>query len=172
MKKKFALTAGLLLASVILFSACGGAPSYVKNPPTDPKELEATFEDDGWEAESMDLGAVTMIVAGKDNLPDSETDADNDMTLSIETALVQYYPDEDTAQIAYDAMKLIFDKMNEEPESTSGGKSDISVSVNGKTVSIYMIVSGKAQDMKGVSAGAILSMLMSVIGAQTIPAVS
>ena len=164
MKKMWKLL-GLSLAVALIaatMAACGGSgPSYVTNPPSDPKDLVTKLKADDYmilaegeidEEDAADMyemdgmkGITALVMGMKTDMKVS--DATNlDKKVTVEMAMVMYFKDEASAKAAHKDSKNAIDSSMKDG-LPDGVKATVSITQKGKTVSAYVKVSCKIGDM-------------------------
>lgn len=142
--KKIIISLLVLVMGLATLTACGGAPSYVTNPPEDPANLVESLEKDGWKitTNSTALGITTVSAIKYDK---DLTTVKEDDKITAESVSVVYYADETAAKAAKTATEGILKAANE--IKPSGISFSYKVTQKGKTVSTYTKTSGKYSDI-------------------------
>jgi len=137
----------LALVMVLTLAACSGAPGYVKNPPEDPADLVKQLKEDGWEAYDATVLKLGMIMASKYNVKEEDFDSLKDSDKIVwEMVFVTYYATEDLAKAAKSAADTSASK--DKDKAPKGISYSYSISQSGKTVSVYVKMSGSYKDMQ------------------------
>jgi len=159
--KLFAIA--LLSVMAITLVACGGAPSFAKNPDSNPDKLVKTLEDKGFEADKMetddlsfldidaDAEGVECVVMGMKMDPDLSDISDLDelkkiKKITMEVIVVVYFDTADNAKTFFKEAKSELKKAMDD-ELDSPGMKDVKVSSDvsqsGKTVTLYVKATAK-----------------------------
>ena len=159
MKKKFSaiLVVGLLAAVMLFVAACGGAPGWVNNPPSDPQELITRLRDNDWEYDDEDLeGNYGEIFASRASHTWEElAEFADTATTSVwfETIVVYYAANEAAAIAEYNEMRTMIDAQS--AEIPSGVTHRYSLNRNGTIVSMWSRTSGNWNVIRDAILGSI-----------------
>jgi len=138
----------LALVIVIALAACGGgAPGYINNPPEKPADLVTQLKADGWEVfDTTNDDGFAMITGYKYSYDkEKEDELEDTDKVTEEIVIVFYLDDEDAAKAYKKVWEILIDYGKK--DLPNGVSFSYSVSQKGKTVSIYMSLTGLYGDV-------------------------